>query len=85
MTDGTYLVRTCSETGDYALSLVANKKISHYQIQRLSDGKVALLDSANGNKEFASIEGLIAFYKSFNPTTKGGLAAYLKNCAPAPQ
>ena len=82
MADGYYLVRTSKDTGDYALSLVAEYKVHHYRIQRFSNGSVALVDAVNGNREFSSLVELISFYKTFDPNAKGGLATYLKECIP---
>ena len=72
------------ELGNYVLSIAVNKKANHYQIQLKGSGAVLLLDSVNGHREFPSLEDLILFYKSFNPGSKGGLAAPLKECIPPP-
>ena len=82
MADGYYLVRTSKDTGDYTLSLVADMKVNHYRIQRFSNGSVALVDANNGNREFPTLEELLAFYKTFDPNAKGGLGAYPKECIP---
>ena len=83
--DGYYLVRISKDTGDYALSLVADMKVNHYRIQRFSNGSVALVDPVNGNRDFPSLEDLLIFYKTFDPILRGGLATFLKDCIPPPK
>ena len=61
------------------MSLRGSRNVQHYRLQ-LNDQEVAMVDAANGNKVFASLQSLLAFYKLLEPKSLGGLCARLSVC-----
>ena len=80
---GSYLVRRSERSkGEYALSLMGNGVVNHYRLIQMENDQVAMYDAVNGNRTFASMQSLIAFYKLLPPEAIGGLVARLAIVVP---
>eukprot|EP00048_Salpingoeca_helianthica_P017679 m.238528 g.238528 ORF g.238528 m.238528 type:complete len:907 (+) comp21829_c0_seq1:164-2884(+) len=77
---GAYLVRRSERAAnEMALSVRGSRNVQHYKLLN-DDGQVAMVDAANGNKKFASLQSLLSFYKLLEPKALGGLCARLSVC-----
>jgi hypothetical protein len=57
--------------------------VKHYRLFLLDKGQVAMNDIVNGDRVFASMQSLIAFYKLLPPDALGGLIERLAVCLSA--
>lgn len=79
--EGSYLIRRSERIrNEYALSLRGGGMVNHYRLIQMDQEQVAMFDAVNGNRIFASMQSLIAFYKLLPPEAIGGLAARLAIC-----
>ncbi len=80
-TEGSYLVRRSERVhGEFALSLRSGGAVNHYRLIQMEDDQIAMVDVVNGNRIFASMQSLLAFYKLLPPEAIGGLAGRLAIC-----